>query len=321
MEKYTITLDIGGTKIYGTLMDTDGNILQRDKKKTRTQDGVEGVTGQIFKVIEALLEKSQIPIEGIQAIGAGAPGVIDLDRGIILSSPNLPWKNFRFSDMIKERYGFPAFLGNDATLGMLGEWNYGAARGKQHVIGFFVGTGIGGAILINGMLYHGTKGSAAEIGHMIVNPEGPYCGCGARGCLEAYASKTAIQREIENQLKRGRKSTIAEPMKEDVLLRGGMIRKALQENDALVIEVMERAVYYLSVGVASLINIMNPEMIILGGGLSEAVGDWILPRLKAKVGRFALAEILAATEIVQSSLGDDAINYGALVLLQSKMKE
>lgn len=321
MGKNTITLDIGGTKIYGTLMDADGNILESDKKKTRAQDGMEGVTAQVFKVIDTLLEKSQISKEGIQALGAGAPGVIDLQQGIILSSPNLPWKNFRFSEIIKEKYGFHAFLGNDATLGMLGELHYGIAKKKQNVIGFFLGTGIGGALLINGMLYHGTTGAAGEIGHIIVNPEGPYCGCGARGCLEAYASKTAIQREIENQLKRGRKSTIAQPIKEEIILKSGMIRRALQENDALVIEVMERAVYYLSVGVASLMNVMNPEMIMLGGGLSEAVGDWILPKLKAQVSRFALAEICAATEILQSSLGDNAINYGALVLLKSKMKK
>lgn len=321
MGKPTITLDIGGTKIFGTLMDADGNILESDKKKTRTQDGMEGVTAQIFKVIDTLLEKSQLSKEGVQALGAGAPGVIDSEKGIILSSPNLPWKNFRFSEIIKERYGFPASLGNDATLGMLGELHYGIAKKKRHVIGFFLGTGIGGAILINGSLYHGKTGAAGEIGHIIVNPEGPYCGCGARGCLEAYASKTAIQREIESQLKRGRKSSIAEPMKEEMILKSGMIRRALQENDALVSEVMERAVYYLSVGVASLMNVMNPEMIIVGGGLSEAVGDWILPRLRAQVSRFALSEICAATEILQSSLGDNAINYGALVLLKSKTKK
>lgn len=188
MKQY-ITLDIGGTKIFGTIMDSKGNILVRDKKKSRSEEGEKVVTEQLFKCIDSLFEKSGLTKSDIVALGAGMPGILDQKTGTIIFTPNMPWKKFPFRKVVDDRYGFTSYLGNDATMGMLGEWKYGVAKGKTDVVGFFVGTGIGGGLVINGRFHEGYTGAAGELGHVTLNPDGPYCGCGSRGCMEAYASR------------------------------------------------------------------------------------------------------------------------------------
>jgi glucokinase len=321
MGKKFICLDIGGTKVLGAVFDENNNIVFKSKKKTKVEKGVEKVEEKIIGVIDDLINGSGIKTEEIAGIAAGAPGVINEDTGEIIFAPNLPWRNYDIKSIIESKFKVPFFLGNDANVGMLGEWKYGAAVNKENVIGIFVGTGIGGGLIINNKLFSGPRYLAGELGHMVLNTEGPFCNCGQRGCFEAYASKVAITREIKVQIERGRDTVLKDLMDDDSIIKSKVLKKALDQKDPVALEVMDRAVYYLAAGTGSLVNIFNPDMVVLGGGVLEALGDYIIPQLKRHIKRFALPAVLKGTDIVASKLGDDAILYGALALIKDRVHE
>ncbi|TYQ15935.1 UNVERIFIED_CONTAM: glucokinase [Acetivibrio alkalicellulosi] len=314
-----ICMDIGGTKVLGAIIDEKNNIIYRVKKKTRAEKGVEIIEERIISVAQDLLKESGIEKSDIVAIGAGAPGVINEDKGEIIYAPNLPWKNYDIKKAIENKFGIPFFLGNDANIGMMGEWKYGAAVKKKNVVGIFVGTGVGGGLVINNKLFSGPRYLAGELGHMVLNPEGPYCNCGQRGCLEAYSGKVSMTKEIKNQIQRGR-STILKDLidMEEGVIRSKPLKMAVDQKDSLAIEVVDKAVYYLAAGAGSLINIFNPDMVVIGGGVIESLGDYIMPQLKRYIKRFTLPDILEGTEIVPSVLKDDAILFGSLALIKEK---
>jgi glucokinase len=310
-----ICIDIGGTKILGAIIDEDNKIICEVKKKTKANKGLEVVEERLLSVVEELLEKSQIPKEEISAIGAGAPGVINKYTGEIIYSPNLPWKNYTIKKAIEDKLNIPFFVGNDANVGIMGEWKYGAAINKKNVIGIFVGTGIGGGLIVEDKLFTGANHLAGELGHMVLNPEGPYCNCGQRGCLEAYAGKVSMTREIKNQINRGRKSVLKDLIDmESSVISSKPLKQAIDEKDDLAVEVLNKAIYYLAAGTGSLINIFNPEMVVFGGGVIESLDYYIMPILKEYIKKFILPGMLEGIEIVESVLGDHSIIYGALAL-------
>lgn len=311
MIKSYIGLDVGGTKVLGGLFDKDGKLLKEAKRATKASKGSEIILKQIFRVIDELMMSSD---SEVLAIGAGVPGIIE--NGNILFTPNLPWNNYPLKKELEEHYGIPVTLGNDATTSLLGEWKYGSAKGAKNVVGIFVGTGIGGGILIGGSPYMGSIGAAGELGHMIVSPEGPYCGCGARGCLESVASKTAIQKKITNQISRGRKTILENYFKENYILKSSQLKEALESNDELVVEVIDELSYYLGVGAASIMNIFNPDVIVFGGGLINALSNIILPKIIKTAHSYAIARIFEHCEIKEAMLGDHACLYGSLVILE-----
>ncbi|MFZ5987673.1 MAG: ROK family protein [Bacillota bacterium] len=316
-----ICLDIGGTKVLGAVFDEKNNIVFKVKKKTRVEKGMEKIEEKIVNVVEDLVNGSAVSWSDIAAIGAGAPGVINEDTGEIIFAPNLPWRNYDIKGIIEKKFNVPFFLGNDANMGMLGEWKYGAAVKKENVVGIFVGTGIGGGLIINNRLFSGPRHLAGELGHMVLNTEGPYCNCGQRGCLEAYAGKVSLTKEIRVQIERGRKTILKDLVDDDVsVIKSKALKKAIDEKDSVAIEVMDRAVYYLAAGTGSLINIFNPDMVVLGGGVLESLGEYMMPLLKNYVKRFSMPDVLEGTEIVQSLLGDDAILFGALALIKQKIQ-
>ncbi len=319
MKKAYICLDIGGTKVLGAVFDENLKIVCTVKKKTKAEEGREKIEERIISIVEELIIKSQMDRESLAAIGAGAPGIINESTGEIIFTPNIPWRNYNIKKVIEGRFNVPFHIGNDVKMGVLGEWKYGIGKGKENVVGIFVGTGIGGGVIINNKLYAGAKHSGTEVGHMIINTEGPYCNCGQRGCLEAYASKIAITREIRSQMLRGRKTILKELMGEDTtIIKSKVLKRAIDEKDELALEVVDKAVYYLAAGAGSLINIFNPNMLILGGGVFEALGSYMLPALQEKIKRFSMPAVLEGTEIVQSKLGDDSILYGSLALIMEK---
>lgn len=318
MGKKYICLDIGGTKVLGAVFDENNNIIFRVKKKTKAEKGMEKIEEKIINVVEDLINGSGINQEELAAIAAGAPGVINEDTGEIIFAPNLPWRNYDIKSIIEKRFNVPFFLGNDGNIGMLGEWKYGAALKKQNVVGIFVGTGIGGGLILNNSLFSGSRHLAGELGHMVLNTEGPYCNCGQRGCFEAYASKVAITKDIKTQIDRGRHTILKDLMENETIIKSKVLKKAVDEKDAVALEVVDRTVNYLAAGTGSLINIFNPDMVVLGGGVIEALGYYIMPLLKNYIVRFALLDVLQGTEIVQSLLGDDAILFGARALIDEK---
>lgn len=318
-----ICMDIGGTKVLGAIFDEKGKIIHRVKKKTNVEKGIEQIEEKIVKVIQDLLDESGMNISEIAAIGAGAPGVIDENKGVIVYAPNLPWRNYNIKANIEEIFKVPFYIGNDVNMGVLGEWKFGSGKERENLVGLFVGTGVGGGLILNNKLYTGSRHAAAELGHMVLNPEGPYCNCGQRGCLEAYSSKIAMTREIRAQFNRGRKSLLADLLdSEDVVFKSKDYKKAIEEKDELALEVLDRAIYYLAIAGGSLVNIFNPEAIILGGGVLEAMGDYIMPVFRKYIERFTWPYALENTELVQAELGDDSILYGALALIyQNNPKE
>ncbi len=317
-----ICLDIGGTKILGAVFDRKGKILFREKKKTKAENGRDQIEERIIYVIDRLIEDSKTGGNDIVAISAGAPGVIDSQEAIIKYAPNLPWKDYDIGAVMRERFGVPFYIGNDVNTGMYGEFRFGAAKGVKNAVGLFIGTGLGGGLVINGKIYTGSGYAGAELGHMCLDPEGPYCNCGLRGCLEAYVSKIAMMKEIRRQLEAGRQSVLSEliDMHREVF-KSKYLRQALDEEDGLALEILERTVYYLACGAGSLASIFNPDVLVLGGGVMEAAGDYILPRFGESIKRFSWSECTEGMKITQAQLGDDSILYGALAVILDRMED
>ena len=206
------------------------------------------------------------------------------------------------------------------NLGVLGEYKFGAAKGYKNVVGFFVGTGMGGGLILNGELYTGHLFKAAEYGHMILDPEGPLCNCGQRGCLEAFSSKMGMSGYIRQQVSRGRKSMMAEAVVEGAF-RSKYLKKALAAKDDVTVEAVDRACHYLAIATGNLINTFSPDVVIYGGGVIEAVGDLFLKKILAEVDRYCMPSIRSTVELKNASLGDDSVLYGDLAMIEEAQAE
>ena len=315
-KKYNICLDIGGTKILGVIFDQDKNIVYRIKKKTKKDgDSTDNVESVIVSVVEEMLKGSGIDKKEVAAIAAGAPGVIDQAKGIILFSPNLPWRNYDIKSSMEKKFGVPFYIGNDVNVGVLGEYKYGAARGYNDVVGFFVGTGMGGGMILNGELYSGHMYKGAEFGHMILNSEGPLCNCGQRG----FSSKQGMSAYIRQQAARGRKTMMADHVTEGVF-RSKYLKKALKKQDEVTVEAVDRACHYLAIATGNMINTISPEVVVYGGGVIEAVGETFLEKIVAEVDRYCMPSIRDTVELKIAELGDDSNIYGALAMIEEMKK-
>ena len=237
-----------------------------------------------------------------------------------MGPPNLGVSNFPIGDRLQQAFGVPVVVENDVSAGTYGEHRYGAARGRRHVIGVFPGTGIGGGLVLDGRLYRGARGNAGEVGHMIVQLDGPMCGCGQYGCLEAVASRSAIARDLIAQAAIGRVPSVAAKAGTDVrALRSKMIARVLAAGERAGIELLERAAERLGIGLANCVNMLNPEMVVLGGGLVEKLGDWLIERAADSMRRHALPALAEGVEVVAAALGDEAVVRGAATLAQESL--
>lgn len=312
-----VGVDLGGTKILAAVVTADGKILGQAKRKTKPETGIESVIERIVKTVDDALGSAKVARTDVRAVGIGAPGPIDPDTGTVLMAPNLNgWENVPLAKTLSEQLGVPVFLDNDVNVGTLGEFVYGAGRGAKDVIGVFVGTGIGGGLIIGGQLRSGARHAAGEIGHMIVLAEGPYCGCGNRGCIEALASRTAIVNSLRMAMQSGRKTTLTEALAGGGVerLSSGVLAQAWKSNDTLTVEVLTRVQYYLGLHLASLVNFLDPELIVLGGGVIEALGeDFLQPIRRAAYQHFTQRRDASQVKIVLSQLGDNAGILGAAV--------
>ena len=313
---YSVCLDIGGTKVFGAIFNEENEIVYRLKKKTKEcGDSTANVEKVIISVVDEMLQGFGIGTDQVHAIAAGAPGVIDQAKGIILTSANLPWTDYDIKTPMEKRFGVPFFIGNDVNLGVLGEFRHGAARGYKNIVGFFVGTGMGGGLILNGELFTGNQFKAAEYGHMILDPEGPLCNCGQRGCLEAFSSKQGMSSYIRQQVSRGRNSLMADKL-ENGVFKSKALKKALAAGDAVAMEAVDRACHYLAVATGNMINTISPDLVIYGGGVIEAMGDVFLEKVSAEVDRYCMPSIRSTVELKNAALGDDSIVHGALSLIE-----
>ena len=315
-ESFNICLDVGCTKVLGAIFNEKDEIIYRLKKRSKSGgEGAADVEKVIIDVVEEMIRESGIDRKKLNAIASCAPGVIDQDTGVVLFTPNLPWRNYDLAGAMCKQFGVPFFVGNDVNLGVLGEYKFGAARGYKNVVGFFVGTGMGGGLILNGTLFTGNQFKAAEYGHMILDPEGPLCNCGQRGCLEAFSSKQGMSAYIRQQVSRGRETMMAEAVKDGVF-RSKKLKKALEAGDAVAVEAVDRACHYLAVATGNLINTLSPDLVLYGGGVIEAVGDIFLEKVLKEVDRYCMTAIRPTVDIKIAELGDDSILYGDLAMIK-----
>ena len=316
MGKYNVCLDVGGTKVLGAIFDENQQIIYRLKKKSKAgENNTQNIEGVIVSVVKEMLEESGIKKEDVNAIASCAPGAIDQDRGVVVFTPNLPMRNYDMKSAMENIFGVPFYVGNDVNLGVLGEYRFGAGQGYRNIVGLFVGTGLGGGLILNGELYTGNKFMAAEYGHMVLDPEGPLCNCGQRGCLEAFSSKQGMSAYIRQQVARGRECMMAEDV-QDGVFRSKKLKKALKAGDPVAVEAVDRSCHWLAVATGSLINTFSPDLVLYGGGVIEAVGDLFLEKIKAEVGRYCWPQMLENTELKIAALGDDSVLYGDLALIE-----
>ena len=319
-ESYCICLDVGGTKVLGAIFNEKKEIIYRLKKKSKAgENNTADIEGVIVSVVEEMIAESGIERKKIRAIASCAPGVIDQDKGIVLFTPNLPMRDYDMKRVMEKKFGIPFFVGNDVNLGVLGEYKYGAGRGYRNIVGFFVGTGMGGGLILNGELYTGHKCKGAEFGHMILDPEGPLCNCGQRGCLEAFSSKQGMSAYIRQQVRRGRESLMADAV-QDGVFRSKRLKKALAEQDPVTVEAVDRACHYLAVATGNMINTFSPDLVVYGGGVIEACGDLFLQKVLAEVDRYCMPQIRSTVDIKIAALGDDSVIYGDLALIEEQMQ-
>lgn len=314
MKKYSIGIDLGGTKILiGLVKKESGKVVSHIKKKTKKEKGPENIVRKMVEGVEELLEESGKSFTEISSIGIGSAGQIDRKNGIIIGAPNLDCYNLNLKEILQNKFNIPVFVGNDVEVATIGEQKFGAGKGCADFVCVFVGTGIGSAIVKNGHIIYGATGTAGELGHIIVDLNGRPCACGAHGCLEAYASRSAIETRIEGALKKGRKSCISEYLEEGKAITSSMIRKSIEREDELVTQCVSEASEYLSGGLASVINLINPELIILGGGLIEAV-DYFYKQTIKKAKSKSLPVPAEKIRFSKTILGDYSGVIGAALL-------
>lgn len=314
MKKYSIGIDLGGTKILIGLVEKEsGKVVSHIKKKTKKEKGPENIVRKMVEGVEELLEESGKSFTEINSIGIGSAGQIDRKNGIIIGAPNLDCYNLNLKEILQDKFNIPVFVGNDVEVATIGEQKFGAGKGCADFVCVFVGTGIGSAIVKNGHIIYGATGTAGELGHIIVDLNGRPCACGAHGCLEAYASRSAIETRIEGALKKGRKSCISEYLEEGKAITSSMIRKSIEREDELVTQCVSEASEYLSGGLASVINLINPELIILGGGLIEAV-DYFYKQTIKKAKSKSLPVPAEKIRFSKTILGDYSGVIGAALL-------
>jgi glucokinase len=311
-DSLALGIDLGGTKILTAVVDEQGKMLSRDHSITPAKEGQQAVVRSILESASRALDQAQIAASDLTAIGIGAPGLSNLETGILFTSPNLPgWKDVPLRDIIENELGSKAFLINDANAAAVGELYLGAGRGARNLIYITVSTGVGGGIIIDGKIYTGSIGIAGELGHMVIDDEGPACNCGNRGCWETLASGTALAREARHRINEGTATSILKYADGNIeKINAEAIHEAAQAGDKLAKELIGQTAYYLGVGMANLINIFNPEVIVIGGGLSN-MGDMLLKPAFEEAGGRAFKQSYQAVRFARAELGRDSGVRGA----------
>jgi len=312
LKKYFIGVDLGGTKIATGIVDSEGNLLATVKVPTLAEDGWEAVSRRMGDTIDEVLTKANVKASDVGAIGVCAPGALDIPNGIVLGSPNLKWHNVPLKKIIEDRFHIPTYFDNDANVAGLGENRFGAGIGSKHMLYMTVSTGIGGGIIIDGQIYHGSSFGAGEIGHITIDINGPRCGCGNYGCIEAIASGPAIARNAKEKLADHPESLL----NQYATITAKEVSEAANNGDAYAKEVIETAGRYIGATLSGLINTLNPDLIVIGGGVSN-MGELLFNPIKDEVQKRAISSFVANLKIVPAKLGGEVGVMGAIALAQS----
>lgn len=318
---FIVGVDLGGTKILAGVFTPQLKLLQSAKLSTKADRGFEAVVERIARCVRDAVDEADLSLKQVKALGIGAPGAVDPETGEVIFAPNLDWKDAPLKKELEKLLDVPVFAENDTNLCTLGVHEVELKGKPKHMIGLFLGTGIGGGLIIDGKLYGGFNRTAGEVGHMVIEVGGPECGCGNRGCFEALASRTAIFKRIQHAIKEGEKTLLTEMLGSNLAdMKSGDLRKAIRRGDKLVEKVIEEAAEYTGIAVANLINILNPEVVVLGGGVIDAMEDEMMAIIVETAFDYAMAGTTKGIEIIPSKLGDHAGITGGAVLAKQRMK-
>jgi glucokinase len=316
-QRYWVGFDLGGSKMLAVVYDGDFRPVARKRKRTRGHGGASEGLSRIVALIEAALEAAGAPREALAGIGFGCPGPLDLDKGVVLEMPNLGWKKVKVKAELERAFSCPAIVVNDVDAGVYGEYRSGAARGSRCVVGVFPGTGIGGGAVYQGEIIRGARGSALEIGHVPVSRDGPLCGCGRRGCLEAVAGRLAISAAAAMAAYRGEAPALLQVAGTDLQnIRSRVIADSIAAGDKAVETIVREAARTIGWAMAGVVNVMAPDTVLLGGGLVNDMPELFVSEIDAALRAQVMPAFADTFKVVAAKLGDDASVTGAAALAQ-----
>ena len=307
--------DLGGTKMMAAVFSPDFKVVASVRAKTKGVEGTEEVLERIQGTMAEVLREAGLDPAGLGAIGVGCPGPLDLDKGVILHAPNLSWHDVPLKETLEKKFKCPTVIANDVDAGTYGEFRFGAGRGARCVLGVFPGTGIGGACVYEGRIIRGRTGSCMEIGHVRVQAEGRLCGCGQRGCLESVASRLAISADAAAAVYRGEAPALQRLAGTDLAeIKSGTLAKSIKAGDTAVETIVRSAARHLGSVIANAVNLLAPDIVVLGGGLVEALPEIILGEARKAICAQAMKAFTKDIKIVAAELGDNATAMGAAAL-------
>ena len=319
---FIIGIDLGGTKILFVLFDSSFRIKARFKTKTKIDDGRKTFFDALHGGIRTVLQDARVKSSDLGAIGIGTPGIIHPEDGKILVCPNIPFlKGVSLSSEIGKVWRVPAIVENDVNAGLYGEYHFGSAKGHRNVVGIFMGTGIGGGLIINGQLYRGSSGAAGEIGHTRLDSIGHMYGCGQKGCLEAFAGRLAIASEAAAISAKQQAPSLFKEAGADLLeMKSSVLKRSIESGDVEIEKLLKDKARLVGWVVSNVANLLNPDLFVLGGGVVEALPKLIIHEVIEVLHRQALKPIAKAARVVTAKLGDDAIVMGAAKLASEEMR-
>ncbi len=303
--QYAVGIDLGGGSIKGALVTADGRIEAQDRCPTDVESGERGVADRIAALFESLRDGHGLSNDDIAGVGIGVPGVTT-SKGNVIIAPNLHWRNVPFKRILEERIRLHVEIDNDASVAAMGEAHLGAGRGRESLFLITLGTGIGGGLVLDGDIHHGASFAAGEIGHMCIDPDGPDCGCGKKGCLEVFSSGPAMVRYVRRRLPNAASTSLPDTES----LSPETICLAAKNGDSLAREAVARVARYLGIAIANIINVISPNVIAIGGGISAA-GGVLLDPIAAAAREYTLEGMFDHTRILPAELGNDAGVLGA----------
>ena len=316
MENFVVGIDIGGTKLATVVADVSGRIISKVREPTHADKGPEYALQLLIDMVYQTIKQAELELKDISAIGVSCGGPLDTKTGIVYSPPNLPgWVAFPLKERLENEFRIPVKIENDANACALAEYRFGGGIGYESVLYMTMSTGIGGGIVLNGQIYHGANDSAGEVGHQILLPDGPLCGCGKRGCLEALCSGPAIARRAKAAIEVESHSVILELVDGDIdAVRSEHVLDAAKKGDTLALKLVDETAYYMGWGIANVVNILNPDIVLLGT-IAIAAGDLLLDPIRKTVSSFAMTRPVEAVMIMPAQLGESLGDLAAVSLV------
>ncbi len=317
MENFVVGIDIGGTKLATVVADVSGRIISKVREPTHANKGPEYVLQLLVDMVYQTIKQAELELKDISAIGVSCGGPLDTKTGIVYSPPNLPgWVAFPLKEKLEFEFRIPVKIENDANACALAEYRFGGGRGYKSVLYMTMSTGIGGGIVLNGQVYHGVNDSAGEVGHQILLPDGPLCGCGKRGCLESLCSGPAIARRAKEAIQAAVSQSVILNLADGEVdaVKSEHVLLAAKKGDTLALELIDETAYYMGWGIANLVNILNPDIVLLGT-IAIAAGDLLLEPIRKTVSSFAMTRPAEAVTIMPAQLGESLGDLAAVSLV------